>query len=85
MEVLKKIGNNLAKLINVKTLVTFAVTGVFVYLALRGEISPDVVMPVVTMVISFYFGTQYEKAQKEIIYKAENEANDKEDNNNAIS
>jgi uncharacterized membrane protein len=34
---------------------------VFVVLALRGEITPDNVMIVVSAVIAFYFGTQHEK------------------------
>lgn len=52
---------NLAGLIKVKTIVTFAVTAVFVYLAVIGTIATDRVMDVVLMVISFYFGTQHEK------------------------
>lgn len=58
METLKK---NLANLVKVKTIVTLAVIAVFSVLALRGSISPDNVMIIVTAVISFYFGTQYEK------------------------
>ena len=53
--------NRLAALINVKTVVTFAVTAVFVVLAIRKDISPEIVMNIVVMVMSFYFGTQYEK------------------------
>ena len=34
---------------------------VFIVLALRGSISADNVMLTVSMVISFYFGTQHEK------------------------
>ena len=49
---------NLAALIKVKTIVTFAVIAVFVALALNGAIASDVVMQVVTMVVAFYFGTQ---------------------------
>jgi len=52
---------NLANLIKVKTIVTFAVVFVFCYLALTGAISPDNVMVITTTVIAFYFGTQYEK------------------------
>jgi hypothetical protein len=52
---------NLANLIKVKTIVTFMVLVVFVVLALRGEITPDNVMIVVSAVIAFYFGTQHEK------------------------
>lgn len=51
----------LTKLINVKTVVTFAVTGVFAVLALRESVSPEVTMGIVTTVIAFYFGTQNEK------------------------
>lgn len=52
---------NLAALVKVKTLVTLVVIAVFTVLALRGDITPDNVMIVVSTVIAFYFGTQYEK------------------------
>lgn len=58
METIKK---NLANLIKVKTIVTLLVVGVFAALACSGTISPDNVMIVVSMVVSFYFGTQHEK------------------------
>ena len=58
-EILKKT----AELLKVKTIVTFAVVLVFAILALQGRISPDNVMIVVSMVVSFYFGTQHEKTQ----------------------
>lgn len=52
---------NMANLIKVKTIVTIVVTAVFAVLALRGNISPDNVMIIISMVVSFYFGTQHEK------------------------
>ena len=52
---------NLANLITVKTIVTLMVVAVFAFLALKGSISADNVMIVVSMVVSFYFGTQHEK------------------------
>ena len=52
---------NIAALIKVKTIVTLVVLAVFVVLSLRGDISADNVMLVVSMVISFYFGTGSEK------------------------
>ena len=55
---------NIAKLINVKTIITFALMAVFSILALKGTISTDNVMIVVTTVIAFYFGTQHEKVSK---------------------
>lgn len=58
---MKNILANVANLIKVKTLVTVAVTAVFVVLALKGAINPDKVMIIVSMVVSFYFGTQHEK------------------------
>lgn len=58
METLKK---NLANLVKIKSLVTLAVITVFAVLSLRGSISADNVMIIVTAVISFYFGTQHEK------------------------
>lgn len=58
---MKKILENIANLIKVKTIVTLVVSGVFAVLALRGTISPDHVMIIISMVVSFYFGTQHEK------------------------
>lgn len=51
----------LVKLMDVKSIVTFLLSGVFAVLALRGEIAEREFMTVFTMVISFYFGTQHEK------------------------
>lgn len=58
---MKNFAVNLANLIKVKTLVTIVVTAVFALLALRGDISSDNVMIIISMVVSFYFGTQHEK------------------------
>lgn len=52
---------NLANLIKVKTIVTMVVISVFAVLALRGDITSDNVMLIVSTVIAFYFGTQVEK------------------------
>ncbi len=60
MEFLK----NLAALVKVKTIVTLAVMAVFVVLALRGDITPDNVMVIISTVIAFYFGTVCEKKEK---------------------
>ncbi len=54
----------IADLFKVKTVVTFLVAAVFTVLALRGQIQPDNVMMIVSMVVSFYFGTQHEKSGK---------------------
>ena len=62
---MKQFFENLANLVKVKTVVTFVVTAVFAVLALRGTITPDNVMVIVTTVIAFYFGTVSEKKDKE--------------------
>lgn len=64
-------GKKLAKLIDVKSIVTFVLTGVFAYLSIIGVISGEQFLTVFTMVISFYFGTQAGKKEKE----EENEEN----------
>ena len=51
----------LAKLIDVKTIVTFALTAAFVYLSVTGKIQSEIFMTIYTMVIGFYFGTQHQK------------------------
>lgn len=57
MDILK----NLAALVKVKTIVTMVVIAIFAVLAMRGDITADNVMIVVSTVIAFYFGTQAEK------------------------
>ena len=54
MDILK----NLAALVKVKTIVTLCVMAVFMVLALKGDITPDNAMIIISMVVSFYFGTQ---------------------------
>lgn len=56
-----KILENLANLVKVKTIVTLVVAAVFAVLALNGTISADNAMIIISMVMSFYFGTQHEK------------------------
>lgn len=55
---------NLAALIKVKTIVTLVVIAVFAALALTGQLQPDTVMTVVSMVVAFYFGTQNSRQGK---------------------
>jgi hypothetical protein len=59
---MKEVLKNLAGLIKVKTIVTLVVLGVFAVLSLNGSIGADNVMVIISMVISFYFGTQHEAA-----------------------
>lgn len=64
---MKSLIENIGNLFKVKTLVTIAVVAVFVVLALRGSISPDNVMIIISMVVSFYFGTQHEKKDNDVV------------------
>lgn len=57
---LKKI----AKLIDVKSIVTLVLTGVFSYLSIKGVISGEQFLTIFTVIISFYFGTQIGKAEQ---------------------
>lgn len=61
---MENILKNVAALLKVKTIVTLIVTLVFAILALCGTISADNVMIIISMVVSFYFGTQHEKKEK---------------------
>lgn len=58
MEEFKELLKNFDALVKVKTVVTFAVVFVFCAMAMRGDLSSDVVMAIVSTVIAFYFGTQ---------------------------
>lgn len=58
---MEKFTQALVSLLKVKTIVTVAVMTVFTILALNGSISPDNAMIIISMVVSFYFGTQHEK------------------------
>lgn len=62
---MKDFLKNLTNLVKVKTIVTFVVVAVFAVLSLRGDIAPDNAMVIVSMVVSFYFGTQHEKNNKD--------------------
>ena len=55
----------LAKLINVKSIVTLVLTGVFSYLAITKEITGEQFLMIFTTIIAFYFGTQSEKKRGE--------------------
>ena len=51
----------IAKLIDVKSLVTLILTAVFSVQCMRGCITAEQFQTVFTTVIAFYFGTQYQK------------------------
>ena len=51
----------ITKLIEVKKIVAILVTILFMVLSLRGDITPESSMLIVSMVITFYFNSSIEK------------------------
>jgi hypothetical protein len=51
----------LAKLVDVKSIMTLLLTAVFCLLALRGIISGQEFLTIFTVIVGFYFGTQSNK------------------------
>ena len=61
---MKNILDRIAKLIDVKSIITIVLTIVFAYLTVNQIISNDF-MRLYTMIVCFYFGTQYGKNKKD--------------------
>ena len=59
---MKNVINKIAKLIDVKSIVTLTLTGVVAYLAVIGRIDIE---NIYLMIIAFYFGTQVQKKVNE--------------------
>lgn len=55
------ITERIAKLIDVKSLSTLTMVGVFAFLSITGEVSSEQFLTIFTVVVSFYFGTQVNK------------------------
>ncbi len=51
----------IAKLIDVKSIITLVLTAVFAVLSVRGVISSSEFLSVFTLIIGFYFGVQHAK------------------------
>ena len=64
MIVLEQLYKRLGNLLTIKSIVTLILTGVFAYLTCSGGVAADQFLTVFTVVISFYFGTQAEKANQ---------------------
>ena len=56
---------NLWSLLTVKSIVTIILTMVFSVLSLYDRISGEQFLNIFSVVIAFYFGTQYQKSEKE--------------------
>ena len=64
-----------AKLIDVKSLMTLALTGGFIGLTCTGEISGEQFLTIFTMIVGFYFGTH--KDVRPMSYRVRNIAKQK--------
>lgn len=53
-----KILERIAKLIDVKSIMTLTLTGIFAFMAVYGTVDADKFLTIFTMIVSFYFGTQ---------------------------
>lgn len=62
----------LSNLIDVKSIVTIALTILFIVLAIKGVIDSNAVVTIFTTVIAFYFGTKYQQTKDDL-------SNNKED------
>lgn len=62
---MKIFWQKICKLINVKTIVTFALTAAFVYMAMTDKIDTQIFMTIYTVIIGWYFGSQANKNDKE--------------------
>lgn len=58
---MNEIISKVAKLIDVKSLVTLILTSGFMFLSISGGVTGQEFLTIFTIVIGFYFGTQYEK------------------------
>ena len=54
----------LTNLIKVKTLITLAVTGAMIYGFIANKISTELFMPIVTMILTYYFNKKENKEKE---------------------
>lgn len=58
---IKTLKDAAINLLKVKSIVTVILTLVFAYLSIKGTISGEQFLTIFSVVIAFYFGTQYQK------------------------
>lgn len=58
------VKTKLAKLIDVKSIMTLALTGAFIWLTISGSVAGSEYMNIFVVVIGFYFGVQSKKNEK---------------------
>lgn len=73
---MKEIIETITNLFKIKSLITLTVLGLLVYAVIHGIIEGKFLETIVTMVFSFYFGTQYQKAADNKLQPVEKEITD---------
>lgn len=58
---MKNLIKRVTNLLCIKSIITLALTGVFAFLSLKGDISPAEFLVIFTVIINFYFETQRNK------------------------
>lgn len=58
------IKDRLAKLIDVKSIVTLTLTMVFAYLSVSDRITPDQFLTIFSVIISFFFGVKMKENEQ---------------------
>ena len=59
----EKMNITIQNLLTVKSIVTIILTVIFSYLAIVGRISGEQFFEIFSVVVAFYFGTQYQKGK----------------------
>lgn len=63
---MKELSKKIAKLIDVKSIISISLTFVFCWLSLKEFVPIEIFISVYSIIIGFYFGTQYEKIKTKI-------------------
>lgn len=61
---MEKLSDKLSRLIDVKSIITIMLTVTFIILSVNEKMTQEF-LTIYTVIISFYFGTQYQKYNKE--------------------
>ena len=65
------IKERIMKLIDIKSIITLALTAVFCFLSITGTIAASQFLTIFTVITSFYFGTQVEKRNNQKVNEVE--------------
>lgn len=61
---MKNICNKVAKLIDVKSIMTLLFSGVFCFLSVTGKINPSMFVTIFSTIIGFYYGRKQGKDEE---------------------